>query len=286
MEIRVCNKRIGMKIFSKIVHIISIISTVAVVGIVLFIYIYFGYRSRNVLNLTFLLDTPKGAVLGEEGGIFPAIIGSIYFSVTAVLLSFLPAICSAIYLKFYAKNKFRKIVHTFIESMASVPSIVLGLFSYTLFVYKLGFGRSIFSAGVALGIMILPFLERRFEKAFDEVDINLINASNNLGIQKHYMILRLIYKESIREIVSAILLCFGFAMGALAPMIFTGAVAFSAVPTNIFEPSMALPMHLYLLIAQGETQLDRAYATAFVELILLFTFNLIAYALTYRKRKL
>ena len=264
----------------------SYLSTVLIVGIVLFIYIYFGYRSKNVLNMSFLLESPRGAILGEEGGIFPAIIGSIYFSTTAVVLSFIPAICSAIYIKFYAKEIIRRLAHTLIESMASVPSIVLGLFSYTVFVYKLGFGRSIFSAGIALAIMILPFLERRFEKAFDEVDINFINASNNLGINKYYMILHLAFRESFKEIVSAILLCYGFAMGALAPMIFTGAVAYSSVPTSIFNPSMALPMHLYLLIAQGETQLDRAYATAFVELVLLLIFNLLAYILTYKKSKI
>ena len=273
-----------MKTFSKILQIVSYISTILVVGVVLFIYIYFAYRSRNILNINFLLESPKGLVLGEEGGIFPAIIGSVYFSTTAVLIAFFPAICSAIYIKFYAKKRFRRFAHTLIESMASVPSIVLGLFSYTVFVYRLGFGRSIFSAGVALAIMILPFLERRFEKAFDEVDINLINASNNLGIHKYFMILRLVNRESFKEIVSAVLLCYGFAMGALAPMIFTGAVAYSDVPNSIFNPSMALPMHLYLLIAQGETQLDRAYATAFVELMLVLIFNIFAYMLTYKKK--
>lgn len=274
-----------MKIVSKIIKYFSYISSVLIIGIVLFIYFYFAYRSRKVLNLEFIFDKPRGIVLGEEGGIFPAIIGSIMFSTTAIILAFIPAICSSIYIKFYASKKFRDFAHTLIESIASIPSIVLGLFSYSLFVYKLGFGRCILSSGIALGIMVLPFMERRIEKSFDEINVDMIEASSNMGIAKYYMITKLIIKSALPEIVSTILLCYGFAMGALAPMIFTGAVAYSSIPDSILKPSMALPMHLYLQIAQGEIQLDRAYATAFVELMVLLICNIIAYCLAESSKK-
>ena len=273
-----------MKIISKIVKILSYFSFVLIILIILFIYFYFFYRSRNVLSFEFLFSSPRGAVLGEEGGIFPAIVGSIYFSLTAIILAFIPSIATAIYLKLYANKKVKKIFEYIIESIASIPSIVLGLFSYTLFVHKFGIGRSILSGGIALAIMVMPFMERRIEKAFDEVDKNYFKTSNNLGVSKSYMTINLMLRICAKEIVSSVALSFCFAMGALSPILFTGAVAYASIPDSLLKPAMALPMHLYLLIQQGEPQLDRAYATAFVELMLLLIINLVAYAVVFKKK--
>lgn len=272
-----------MKALSKFIKIFSYICFFMVICIILYIYVYFFYRSRKVLSLEFLFDMPRGAILGEEGGIFPAIVGSIYFSLTAVIIAFFPSIATATYLKLYAKKSIKKFASGVIESIASIPSIVLGLFSYTLFVYKLSFGRSILSSGIALAIMVMPFMERRFEKAFDEVPMEYITMSNNMGINKSYMAVKLLFRVSTKEIISTILLCICFAMGALSPMLFTGAVAYASIPTSIFKPSMALPMHLYLLIQQGAGQIDRAYAVAFIELMILLIINITAYKIAYKK---
>ena len=92
-----------MKILSKIIKYFSYISFVLLIGIIVGIFIYTVYRSIGVIDLEFIFDSPRGMVLGEEGGIFPAIMGSIWFSLMALIIAFLPAMGSAIYLVFYLK---------------------------------------------------------------------------------------------------------------------------------------------------------------------------------------
>ena len=223
-------------------------------------------------------------VLGEEGGIFPAIMGSIWFSFTALLFAFVPAICAAIYVVFYLKNsKVKKFINNIFENVAAIPSIIFGLFSYAVFVYMLGFGRCIFSGGIALALMIFPFLERKIEKSFLEVDKNLLIASYNLGIDTRKTFVKIVLPQCFKEIISSVILAFLFAMSATAPILFTGGVAFATVPNSLMKPAMALPLHLYLMIAQGSSQINRAYGVAAVSLIILFLFSALAYCLSYKK---
>lgn len=274
------------KLFAKIFKIVISTIFILVLSIIFLLFIFVFIKGHKVINFEFLFSYPKGMVLGEEGGIFPAIIGSIYFAGTALLLALFPSLATAIYIHYYVKNKKIKLIfHNIIENIAAIPSIVLGLFSYSFFVYNLGFGRCIFSASTALCIMIMPFMCRKFEKAFDEINSMYIMVASNLGIKNFYIITRLVLPLTFKEIISTMLLGFCFAMGALAPMIFTGAVAFAKLPKSIFEPAMALPLHLYLMIAQGETSLERAYGVAFVELMLLLIFSFISYTLSYHIKK-
>ena len=138
--------------------------------------------------------------------------------------------------------------------------------------------------GVALAVMILPFIEVRAEKAFREVPAELIRSSYSLGCSKRYTITRIVLPACRGELVSGIILGGCYAMGATAPMIFTGAVAYAAVPDSIFSPAMALPLHLYLLVAQGSTSMDTAYGTAFVMMAMILLSSLLATAYARRSQ--
>ena len=116
-----------------------------------------------------------------------------------------------------------------IQCISGIPSIVLGLFAYSFLVRDLNLGRCIFSAGVALAVMILPFIEVRAEKAFREVPAELVRSSYSLGCSKLYTIMRIVLPVCRGELVSGIILGGCYAMGATAPMIFTGAVALSLI---------------------------------------------------------
>ena len=275
-----------MKIVSKIIKYFSFITFVFLIGIIISIFLYTVYRSIGIIDFTFIFDSPRGMVLGEDGGIFPAIMGSIWFSLTALALAILPAICSAIYLVFYSKNTIiKRIVNNIFENVAAIPSIIFGLFSYAVFVYMLSWGRCILSGGVALALMVFPFLEKKIEKSFIEVDKNLLIASYNLGIDKRKTFMKIVLPSCIKEIISSVILAFLFAMSATAPILFTGGVAFATVPDSVMKPAMALPLHLYLMISQGESQINRAYGVATISLILLFLFSILAYTLSYRQGK-
>ena len=265
----------------------SFLSFLLIFSALLFFFLYIFYKGYKVISPSFLLEAPKGMVLGEEGGIFPAITGSLAFSLTALVLSGLPSLFTAIFMVFYAKEgRVKESLHFFIHLLSGVPSIVLGLFSYSFFVYQLKLGRSVLSGAIALAIMIFPFMEIRMEKIFEEVPKSYLQSSESLGCSKGYAIRRLVLPYTLPELLSTMLLAFCFALGATPPILFTGGVAFAKSPTTLLSPAMALPLHLYLLLVQGSSSLSRAYGTALVMLFLLLIGNGIASLLTaYSHRK-
>ncbi|ETP73028.1 ABC-type phosphate transport system, permease component [Lachnospiraceae bacterium JC7] len=245
-------------------------------SVIIFLFSYVFINGSSVINHDFIFKPPSGIVLGSEGGIFPAIAGSMAFTLTAVTVGAPPAVMIAIYLAFFCKsNKIRSLTHLLIQCSAGIPSIVLGLFSYSLFVRDLNFGRCILSSGIALGIMILPFIEVRAEKAFSELDYDMIRSAYALGCTKTHVIMTIILPACRAELFSGIILGGCYAMGATAPMIFTGAVAYAGNPQSLLKPAMALPMHLYLLVAQGHTSLNMAYGTAFVMMAVILMSNIL-----------
>lgn len=266
-----------MRWIGKAVHIWACAGIALVLGVVAFLFLYVFTQGAGVISWEFLTQPPRGVVLGEEGGIWPAIAGSLCFTATAVVLGGLPAIAAALFLVYACPNRrLAAALHMVIQCIAGIPSIVLGLFAYSLLVRDLGWGRCILSAGVALAIMILPFIEVRAEKAFLELPAAVTAASSALGCSKSYTICRIVLPACQGELVSALILGGCYAMGATAPMMFTGAVAYAAAPSSLLEPAMALPMHLYLLVAQGATSMDAAYGTAFVMMAVIFLSNLLA----------
>ena len=264
-----------MHLKAQAIKIWAYVSIALVCVSILFLFGYIFYKGSSVISWSFITQMPRGAVLGQEGGIWPAIMGSLYFTGTAVILGGIPAVATAVYLVFFCKTKqVYATMHFILKSIAGLPSIVLGLFAYSLLVKTLGLGRSILAGGVALAIMILPFIEARAEKALNEVPREFIYASEALGCSRFYTFRKIILPACWHELVAGMVLGACFAMGATAPIIFTGGVAFAAAPTSVFEPAMALPLHLYLLLAQG-TSMPQVYGTAFVLMVIVLVANML-----------
>ncbi len=257
-----------------------------VLGFVFFIFIYIFVKGAGSISWEFLSEAPRGAVLGMEGGIFPAIAGSLVFTVTAVVLGGIPAVATAVFLVFICKkSSFENVIRGVLQCIAGIPSIVLGLFAYSFLVRDLAMGRCILASSAALAIMIMPFIEARVEKAFREIPQQMLSASYALGCGKGYTVLHIALPHVRQEIVSALILGGCFGMGATPPLIFTGGVAFSGVPETLLEPAMALPLHLYLLVAQGTPSLEAAYGTAFVMMAVILISNALATFYGRRGRK-
>jgi len=274
------NENIKDKIFKALVSISALI----VIIVVAYIFIYIFKSGFKSINKEFIFGEPKGMPLGSEGGVFPAIVGSLSLMIIACIFASILAIATSIYLVFYCDSKrMDSIIHLIVQCMAGTPSIVLGLFGYTLLVLHLKLGRSLLSGGITLGIMIFPLIQIRVEKTLNEVDQRIINSSYALGVPKAHTILKLILPLCRVDIISAITLAGGFAMGASAPIILTAAVIFAPVPKSLSSPVMALPFHLYVLIGEG-ISLEKSYGTALVLIILLLIINIIASILS-RKRK-
>lgn len=253
------------------------LSFILVTMIILFLFGYVFDRGAGSISVEFLTQSPKGMVLGAEGGIWPAIVGSLYFTCAAVVLGSIPAIAVALYQVFYCKSKkMASFIRLVMECISGLPSIVLGLFSYTVLVRDLGLGRCILSASAALAIMILPFIEVRAEKAFREIPTSVIQSAYALGCSKAYTLVKIVLPASRGELISGMILGGCYAMGATAPVMFTGAVAYAAVPHSLLSPAMSLPLHLYLLLSQGATSMPAVYGTAFVMMVMILFGNMIA----------
>ena len=261
----------------KMTKLWAYVSIALVVASILFLFVYVFIRGAGTITWEFLSQPPKGAILGMEGGVWPAIVGSLCFTAVAIVLGGIPAIAAALYIVFYCENRrIEKAFHTVIRCISGIPSIVLGLFAYSFLVRELQWGRCILSSGVALGIMILPFVEVRAEKSFQELPKAVVLSSYALGCSKRYTIMKIVLPACKGELISGLMLGGCYAMGATPPLIFTGGVAYASIPTSLMKPAMALPLHLYLLLAQGATSFDMAYGTAFVMMTIILISNLLA----------
>ncbi|NLW23003.1 MAG: ABC transporter permease subunit [Tissierellia bacterium] len=255
-------------------------SAITVISVIVYIFGYIFVHGISSVDMEFIFSQPKGMPIGTEGGIFPAIVGSIYLMLIACLFASTLAIATAVYTVFYCDNKrIEGIIHLIVKCMAGIPSIVLGLFGYTLLVLNLRLGRSLLSAGITLGIMIYPYIEVRIEKILREADKDIIDSSYALGVSKFHTLFKLILPLYKRDIISVITLAGGFAMGATAPIILTGAVLFAPVPKSLSSPIMALPFHLYILTGEG-ISLEKAYGTALVLILILLIINILSIVLT------
>ncbi|WP_061316708.1 phosphate ABC transporter permease PstA [Clostridium botulinum] len=260
------------------------LSTFLVVLIVFFIIAYVFKNGIHTINKDFLLDNPKGMPLGKEGGIFPAIVGSLLLMFISSITASILGIATAVYLTLYNRNKkIDSIIHIIIHSISGIPSIVLGLFGYSFLVFFLDLGVSLLAGAITLSIMIFPYIEVVTEKAIEEVDKKLIVSSYSLGIDKTYTFFKIILPQCIEEIVSGIMLSGGFAMGATAPIMLTSAVISAPTPDSIMSPVMALSYHLYILISQG-ISMENAYGTAFVLMSILIILNFLSMLIVRRRR--
>lgn len=253
----------------------SYISALLVIGVIIYIFSYILIKGYGVISFEFLFGYPKGMPLGTEGGIFPAIVGSLYLGIICAVGGGLLSVATAIYLAFYCKNKFLyEFISFSIQSISGVPSIILGLFGYSFLIMKLGISKGLISAGITLSIMIVPFITLRVEKHFREFSKDIIDASLALGVSKIYTITNMILKRSIGKIISTITLAVAYAIGAAAPIMFTGVAIFAKVPNSISDPFMALPYHLYILVNEGLST-NMAYGTAFVLIVIIVVINLL-----------
>ena len=254
-------------------------------GTIFFLFAYIFIKGAGAITWEFLTDIPWGLIIGTEGGILPAIVGSLWYTGIACVFATILGISTAIFQVFYCKNeRISGAIALVMQCMAGVPSIVMGLFGYSFLVMTLGWGKCILSGGVTQGIMILPFIQVRAEKALREIDRSQVHASYAMGMSRTYTIRRIVLPHAMPQLGSGVILGACYAMGAAAPLIFTGAVIMSKVPKDVMKPAMALPYHLYMLLTQG-TSSENAYGTAFVMMMIVLVTNTLATWFAWRRKK-
>jgi len=255
----------------------------------LFIILYFiSIRGIRVIDCQFLTQMPSEGM--TSGGILPAILGTFYLTLCAICFALPLGVAAAIYLVEYARQgRLVRIIRIGINNLAGVPSIVFGLFGLAVFVKYFGFGVSILSGGLTLGILILPIIIRASEEALLAVPQSFREASLALGTTKWQTIYRIVLPSAISGILTGSILGVGRAAGETAPILFTAVTFYSIrLPTSIFSEVQALPYHIYALMTEGthpECQVPIAYGTALVLLFLVLSVDLVAIIIRNRARK-
>lgn len=260
--------------------------TVLVVIPVLVILTIITIKGAAALNLDFILSMPTDGMSG--GGILPAILGTMYLVMLAVLFAVPLGVLAAIYLVEYGvENAISRIIKLAIVNLAGVPSVVYGLFGLGIFVAFLGFGVSILSGSLTLAIMILPVIITSSIEALESVPKSFRVVSLSLGASKWQTIRHTVLPHALPGILTGTILGLGRAAGETAPILFTVAAFYLPVlPQSVFDQTMALPYHLYVISTQvpGVPESMR-FGTALVLLLLVLLMNLAAIILRYQFRK-
>lgn len=253
------------------------------VGLIVVIIIQKGLPA---INWQFLSDMPRQGM--RAGGIFPAIVGTLYLVTGAILFALPIGLLAAIYLSEYSKdNLLTRIIKLAIVNLAGVPSVVYGLFGLALFVVFFKFGASIISGSLTLGIMILPVIITTSREALESVPYSFREVSLSLGASKWQTIRHIVLPNAIPGILTGTILGLGRAAGETAPILFTVAAFYlPRLPSSIFDQVMALPYHLYVISTQVPNVDEKIrYGTAFVLLALVLFMNLVAIIIRYKFRK-
>jgi phosphate transport system permease protein len=251
-------------------------------SIVLILFGILGFlivKGASVLSWDFFTESPTDGM--TKGGIFPAIVGTLYLMLGSALFSFPIGIMSGIYMNEYASNgKLVQFIRFMTNNLSGIPSIVFGLFGMALFVSYLDFGDSILAGSLTLGLLSLPVVIRTTEEALKDIPNTYREGSLALGATKFQTIWHVILPMGMPRIITGLILSLGRVSGETAPILFTCAAYFlPQLPSSIFDQCMALPYHLYVVSTSGtdlEAQQPIAYGTALVLILIILIINLLA----------
>ncbi|MCU0348014.1 MAG: phosphate ABC transporter permease PstA [Saprospiraceae bacterium] len=250
-----------------------------IVALLFLILFFIVKQGIGVINWEFLTAMPTDGM--TKGGIWPAIVGTVYLVLGSMLFAFPVGVMAGIYVNEYAvAGPVKRFVKMMTNNLAGVPSIIFGLFGMALFVNQMGFGASILAGSLTLGLLALPIVIRTTEEALKSVDDTFRQASYALGGSKLYTIRKVVLPIALPNILTGLILAVGRVSGETAPILFTVAAYFlPKLPSSIMDQAMALPYHLYVISTSGtqiEASRPMAYGTAFVLVVIVLIVNIAA----------
>jgi phosphate transport system permease protein len=237
-------------------------------------------KGSSMISLEFLFSNPTNGM--TEGGIFPALLGTIWLVGVALLISVPVGVAAAVYLSEYAPNNwFTRTINLAIINLAGVPSIVHALFGVGAFVIFFGFGTSILAASMTLAVMTLPVVIVATRESLQAVPHAFREACWNMGATRWQTIRRVVLPNSVSGILTGVILEVSRTTGETAPIMFTGAAFFIPVlPESVFDQTMALSLHLFVVSTQVPNVPDALpYGVALVLISMVLLMNSASIAL-------
>jgi phosphate transport system permease protein len=270
------------KVSENLAKYIFFFMAILMIAPLLLIVEYLFIKALPVLSIDFLLTNPVNGM--RAGGVWAPLLGTFYLVIISLLISAPIGVLAAVYLNEYARdNWITRIINLAVVNLAGVPSIVHALFGLGAFVLFAGIGRSILAASLTLAIMTLPVIIASTKEALAAVPIAFREACWNVGATRWQTIRSIVLPNSISGILTGIILQVSRAAGETAPIMFTGAVFFKAIPEGdifaygLFDQCMALSMHLFTISTQVPNVPEAlTYGTAVVLLATVLLVNALA----------
>jgi phosphate transport system permease protein len=265
--------------------IISIIAALVVLPIAL-VLIYVIYQGIGAISWEFITAVPRNGM--TEGGIWPALWGTILLTLGTAVAAMPLGVSAAIYLAEYAEdNWLTRWIRLAIVNLAGIPSIVYGLFGLGAFVLFMNMGTSILAGSLTLGLLTLPVVISTSEEAIKAVPQQFRTVSLSLGASRWQTIRHQVLPHALPGIITGVILGLGRAAGETAPILFTVAAFYlPELPSSVFDQTMALPYHLFVISTQVPGMpLQIQFGVALVLLLVVLSMTLVATAIRSSMRR-
>ena len=258
--------------FFKLLMMVSLFVVAGSLGIILWTVISKGIPGMSLAMLT---QTPKGGFyLGKEGGILNAIIGSFYLAMGGTFLAFIVSLPVTLYLELYAsQSKISGLIRLTLDVMWGIPSIVYGAFGFIVML-ALGVRASLLAGILVLAVLELPIMVRAIDEVMRVVPRDLEEASFAVGATRFETAIKVIIRQILPAIVTAVLLAFGRGIGDAASVLFTAGYT-DRIPGSLFSPAASLPLAVFFQLGTPFPEVQkRAYASAMVLTIIILIVSL------------
>ena len=276
------SQQTSQKIAFAVLTFLAVVVVVPIVAVVAYIVI----QGLGAIDWEFLTAFPRNGM--KEGGILPAVVGTVVLTFGTAIISIPIAVGAAIYLAEYARDTWlTRGIRLAIINLAGIPSVVYGLFGLGLFVLFLGLGTSIVAGSLTLGLMTLPVVISTAEEALLAVPQRFRVVSRSLGATHWQTVREVVLPNALPGILTGVILGLERAAGETAPILFTVAAFYlPPLPQSPLDQTMALPYHLFVISTQVPGMpLQVQYGTALVLLVLVLGMNLVATILRSRFRR-
>ena len=284
------NRQLLRKAEEVFFRILMILSTCIIVTALLAIIISIFIKGIPSLSWHMISQTPKGGYyFGKEGGILNAIIGSLYLSLGATLLALIVSLPLALYMNIHKMKQKNTVnfIRFFLDLLWGIPSIVYGAFGFTLMIF-LGLRTSLLAGILTVTFFIIPIMVRSMDEVLKTVSKGLVEASFSLGSTRSETAFRVILRQCIPGLITAVLLAFGRAIGDAAAVLFTAGYT-DYIPTSLSQPTATLPLSVFFQLSSPISEVqNRAYASAVVLtlIVLLISVASRGFSMKYQKNKI
>jgi phosphate transport system permease protein len=272
------------KFEETIFRLLMAASLTVVIGCLALIVGTIIWKGLPALNLSMITQIPKGGYyLGREGGILNAIVGSLYLATGATILAILFSLPVVLYINVYAAQKSRlaSLTRFSFDVLWGIPSIVYGAFGFILMV-SLGLRASLLAGIFAVALIEFPIMSRAADEVVRMVPAELLDASYSLGATRLETAVKVVVRQCLPGLMTAVLIAFGRGIGDAASVLFTAGFT-DRLPTSLFQPAATLPLAIFFQLGTPFPEVQqRAYASAAVLTILILIISLLARGLSKR----